>query len=77
MTGYCNCRFCKKPSIDGDGMVKYGVRHHAHFNLRDLHDWQIIQLLQHELEEAGKAVTLSERRGASGSSRKPVTKSRA
>ena len=85
MTGYCNCRFCKKPSIDGDGMVKYGVRHHAHFkcyldagkSLRDLHDWQIIQLLQHELEEAGKAVTLSERRGASGSSRKPVTKSRA
>ena len=33
--------------------------------------------LQRELEEAGKAVTLSERRGASGSSRKPVTKSRA
>ena len=33
--------------------------------------------LQRELEEAGKAVTLSEGRTASGSSRKPVTKSRA
>jgi len=33
--------------------------------------------LQRELEEAGKAVTLSERRSGSGASRKPVTKSRA
>jgi hypothetical protein len=29
--GYCNCRFCKKSSFDGDDMVKYGVRHYAHF----------------------------------------------
>jgi hypothetical protein len=48
MSGYCNCRFCKKPSYDGDGMVKYGVRHYAHFKcyldagkkLSDLHQWQ-------------------------------------
>jgi len=33
--------------------------------------------LQRELEDAGKAVTLSEGRSASGSSKKPITRSRA
>jgi hypothetical protein len=33
--------------------------------------------LQRELEDAGKAVILSEERGSSGSSRKPITRSRA
>jgi hypothetical protein len=45
------CRFCKKYDYDGDRMVKYGVRHYAHFHcyleagksLTDLHDWQIVQ----------------------------------
>ena len=58
---YCNCRFCKKPSVDGDGMVKYSVRHHAHFkcyldagkSLRDLHDWQIIQFPHFLLKDRG------------------------
>lgn len=26
-----HCRFCKKWTINGQGMVKYGVRHYAHF----------------------------------------------
>lgn len=45
------CRFCKGSSMDGDGMVKYGVRHYAHFKcyleagktLDGLHDWQVLE----------------------------------
>jgi len=56
------CRFCGKHSSDGDGMVKYGVRHYAHYacyleagkKLTDLHDWQIVDfparlIKQHDL----------------------------
>ncbi len=43
------CRFCKSWKNE-DQMVKYGVRHYAHFDcyldagkkLDDLHDWQVI-----------------------------------
>ena len=44
------CRFCKESDFAGtETMVKYGVRHYAHFkcyldagkSLADLHDWQI------------------------------------
>lgn len=43
------CRFCGSHH-DIDQMVKYGVRHYAHFDcylengkkIEDLHDWQII-----------------------------------
>ena len=44
------CRFCKSWK-DEDQMVKYGVRHYAHFacyldagkKLEDLHPWQVSQ----------------------------------
>ena len=59
--GYCNCRFCKQMSPDGDGLVKYGVRHYAHFkcyldagkSLDDLHDWQVGQFPYRLLKERG------------------------
>jgi hypothetical protein len=44
------CRFCKESDYAGtDTMVKYGVRHYAHFacyldagkKLEDLHAWQV------------------------------------
>lgn len=45
------CRFCKESDHGGtETMVKYGVRHHAHYRcylkaeklLSKLHDWQIV-----------------------------------
>jgi hypothetical protein len=55
------CRFCKKSSFDGDGMVKYGVRHYAHFKcyleagkgLDALHDWQAREFPYRLLKERG------------------------
>ncbi len=55
------CRFCKGTSMDGDGMVKYGVRHYAHFkcyldadkSLDDLHAWQVGQFPFRLLKERG------------------------
>lgn len=48
MAQFNNCRFCQDPD---QSMVKYGVRHYAHFHcyldagksLDDLHAWQIRQ----------------------------------
>jgi hypothetical protein len=59
--GYCNCRFCKGYSTDGAGMVKYGVRHYAHFKcyldagktLDDLHAWQVGEFPFRLLKEHG------------------------
>jgi hypothetical protein len=55
------CRFCGKD--DFDGMVKYGVRHHAHFRCfleakgangyLNLHDWQMVEFPYKLLEEFG------------------------
>jgi len=61
MSNYCNCRFCKKLSFDGDGMVKYGTRHYAHFEcylaagkpLSALRDWQVIQFPHRLLKDRG------------------------
>lgn len=49
MTTFNTCRFCGGSSHVDDGMVQYGVRHHAHFKcyldagkkLDALHAWQI------------------------------------
>lgn len=54
------CRFCKSWK-DEDRMVKYGVRHYAHFecyldagkSLDGLHDWQIIAFPAVLLKERG------------------------
>ena len=54
------CRFCKSWK-DEDQMVKYGVRHYAHFAcyldagklLEDLHDWQILQFPRRVLKDRG------------------------
>lgn len=52
------CRFCG----DGDqAMVRYGIRHHAHFKcyldagkkLSDLHPWQVRQFPYKLLKERG------------------------
>lgn len=55
------CRFCGEWSHSGDRMVKYGVRHYAHFacyldagkSLADLHDWQIAEFPYLLLKERG------------------------
>lgn len=55
------CRFCKSWK-DEDRMVKYGVRHYAHFDcyleagkpLSDLHGWQLGQFPRSLLKEHGK-----------------------
>lgn len=56
------CRFCKESDCDGtDTMVKYGVRHYAHYRcyldagrlLSDLHDWQIVHFPLKALTEFG------------------------
>jgi hypothetical protein len=57
------CRFCKESSFDTDKMVKYGVRHYAHFkcyldagkSLDDLHSWQVGQFPYRLLKERGLA----------------------
>lgn len=54
------CRFCKSWKRE-DEMVKYGVRHYAHFecyidagkSLSDLHSWQIKQFPHKLLKEKG------------------------
>ena len=54
------CRFCKSWK-DEDQMVKYGVRHYAHFacyldagkSLADLHDWQVSTFPYKLLKERG------------------------
>lgn len=48
------CRFCKLASFETPGrdLVRYGVRHHAHYEcyldagkpLSGLHDWQVARL---------------------------------
>lgn len=56
------CRFCKETSYDGEGMVKYGVRHYAHFKcylvaekpLADLHVWQVKNFPHRLLKEFGQ-----------------------
>ena len=66
------CRFCKSWKNE-DRMVKYGVRHYAHFAcyldagkpLSDLHDWQVSQfpyvlLKKHGLLEQAKALAGNE-----------------
>jgi hypothetical protein len=60
---YSTCRFCGKSEFDYDGMVKYSVRHYAHFRcflenkgangFLDLHDWQIVEFPYRLLEEFG------------------------
>lgn len=55
------CRFCKRQSIGGVKMVKYGVRHYAHYGcyldagkkLADLKAWQIEQCPWHVLRVRG------------------------
>jgi hypothetical protein len=54
------CRFCKSHH-DIDHMIKYGVRHYAHFDcyldagkpLQDLHDWQIIAFPARLIKDRG------------------------
>ena len=54
------CRFCKSWKNE-DQMVKYGVRHYAHFecyldvgkSLEDLNDWQILKFPWRLLNERG------------------------
>lgn len=59
---YNHCRFCKKYEIDGnDRLVKYGVRHYAHYvcyldagkSLTDLSAWQIGAFPYRLLKERG------------------------
>jgi len=66
---FATCRFCGKSSLGNtDDMVKYGVRHYAHFrcyleagkSLTDLRDWQIVEfpallLHKHGLTEVAEA----------------------
>lgn len=55
-----SCQFCRK-SADTDDLVKYGVRHYAHFgcyleagkSLDDLHAWQVRQFPFKLLRERG------------------------
>jgi hypothetical protein len=56
------CRFCQKSSFDsGDDMVKYGVRHYAHFrcyldagkSLDDLAAWKVGQFPFFLLKDRG------------------------
>lgn len=55
------CRFCKDTSLNGDGMVKYGVRHYAHFHcyldagktLDALRKWQVGEFPWKVLKERG------------------------
>jgi hypothetical protein len=61
MSDYQTCRFCGKSGYDG--MVRYGVRHNAHFRCfleakgaagyRKLHDWQMVDFPYRLLEEFG------------------------
>jgi hypothetical protein len=54
------CRFCKSWKHE-DRMVKYGVRHYAHYEcfldaghkLEELHDWQIVRFPYRLLKERG------------------------
>lgn len=54
------CRFCKSWKREND-MIKYGVRHYAHFecyvdagkHLRKLHGWQVRQFPKPLLERFG------------------------
>ena len=53
------CQFCKKQT-DTESMVKYGVRHYAHYScyldrksLYDLHAWQVRQFPWKELDKRG------------------------
>lgn len=64
------CRFCDGTSSDGDNMVKYGVRHYAHFKcyldagktLATLHDWQVGQFPFRLLKERGLDTEALQRR---------------
>lgn len=58
------CRFCKKwehGEAVFDKLVKYGVRHYAHYacyldagrRLEDLHDWQVVRFPFLLLKERG------------------------
>lgn len=59
------CRFCGKSEYNHDVMVKYGVRHYAHFAcyldagkaLTDLHDWQIGRFPFRLLKQRGLEAT--------------------
>jgi hypothetical protein len=70
------CRFCKSWR-DPDKMVKYGVRHYAHFAcyldagkpIEELSDWQIVAFPARLLKERGllsiaEAAYAREQRGA-------------
>lgn len=53
------CQFCKATAHHKQ-LVKYGVRHYAHFgcyldrkSLRDLHPWQVLNFPSRELSERG------------------------
>lgn len=54
------CRFCKSWKHE-DQMVKYGVRHYAHFDcyldagkdIENLHDWQIVKFPHRMLLDRG------------------------
>jgi hypothetical protein len=61
MSDYKTCRFCGEGGFDG--MVKYGVRHHAHYRCfleakgangyLGLHDWQMVDFPYNLLVEFG------------------------
>lgn len=48
---FATCRFCEKGEFDADGMVKYAVRHYAHYRcfleagkpFSELYDWQKVE----------------------------------
>lgn len=59
MRDWATCRFCGKTAHHGY-MVKYGVRHYAHFGcyldhkpLHELHPWQVRQFPWKELRDRG------------------------
>lgn len=74
MSDFRNCRFCGKHDDDSK-MVKYGVRHYAHYScyldagklLNDLHGWQVGQfpcriLKDHGLLDLAEKIAATERR---------------